>query len=64
MDKTCNTWELSPSHWAGTGCDGFCIEQELSLKQQIVNLYLSTPIHLFKWQILVDPSINVHKFRL
>ena len=42
-------WELSPSHWAWTGCDGFCTGQELSSKQPILILYLSTPIHLFKW---------------
>ena len=45
MDKTCNTCiELGivPLPLAGTDCNGFCTGQELSLKQPILILYLST----------------------
>ena len=51
MDKTCNTCiELGivPLPLAGTGCNGFCTGQELSSKQPILILYLSSHIHLFK----------------
>ena len=54
LDKTCNTCiELGivPLPLTRTGCDGFCVGQELSSKQPILILHLSTSIHFFKWQI-------------
>ena len=42
-----SSWESSSSQWAGTGFNGFCPGQELSSKQPILILYLSSQIHLF-----------------
>ena len=46
--NTCINQGIVPLPLAGTGCNGFCTGQELSLKQPILILYLSSHIHLLK----------------